>query len=98
MCKYFFSSSIFRHLKSDHLSCWLCDKPLTLEEIKNAINLLNNDNSPDTDGPISEFYKSFANELASFLSVEKKTHHDSRVDYFIMLKLIIYLHYIFVSK
>lgn len=45
----------------------LCDS-LTLEEIKGAINLLKNNGSPGTDGLVSEFYRSFAEERAPFSS------------------------------
>lgn len=40
----------------------LCDKPVTLKEIKDAINLLKK--SPGMDGLVSELYKLFATKLA----------------------------------
>lgn len=45
----------------------MCDNPVSLGEVKDAINLLKNNKSPGTDGLVSEFYKSFAEELAPFL-------------------------------
>lgn len=45
----------------------LCDKPITLVEIKDAIHLLKTNKSPGTDGLTSELYKAFVDELAPFL-------------------------------
>lgn len=56
----------------------LCDKPIILEEIKNAIHGLKKHKSRGTDGLSSEFYKAFTDELAPFLyevfveSIEKE--------------------------
>ena len=45
----------------------MCDKIISLQEIKNSLNLLKNNKSPGTDGLTTEFYKAFADELAPFL-------------------------------
>lgn len=44
-----------------------CDSPLTLSEVESAIDGLNNNKSPGTDGLTGEFYKAFKNELAPVL-------------------------------
>lgn len=43
------------------------DYGINPEEIKDAINLLKKKRLPGTDGLITEFYKSFANEFVPFL-------------------------------
>ncbi len=45
----------------------LCDRPVTICELMEAINHLKNSKSPGTDGLTSEFYKLFSKELAPFL-------------------------------
>ncbi|KAI2643779.1 putative 149 kDa protein [Labeo rohita] len=45
----------------------LCDNPICIEEVLHAIKELKLNKSPGVDGLISEFYKSFSEELAPFL-------------------------------
>lgn len=45
----------------------MCDLPLGLEEVTEAINCLKLNKSPGVDGLSSEFYKLFAKQLAPFL-------------------------------
>ena len=45
----------------------ICDKQITLEEVSSAIQQLKLNKSPGTDGLTSEFYKTFADNLAPFL-------------------------------
>ena len=55
----------------------LCDAPITMNKIVEAINSLKNGKSPGTDGLTSEFYQLFSKKIAPFLlevfrqSVEK---------------------------
>ncbi len=42
----------------------ICEAPLSLQEITDAINSLKNNKSPGTDGLTAEFYKAF-NKLLS---------------------------------
>lgn len=45
----------------------ICNAPLRLQEIIDAINDLKNNRSPGTDGLTAEFYKAFSKTLAPFL-------------------------------
>lgn len=45
----------------------ICDSPITLKEISDAISKLRLNKSPGTDGLTSEFYKAFSIQLAPFL-------------------------------
>lgn len=51
----------------DQCEMELCDRLITVEEIKNAANGLKNNKAPGTDGLTSDFYKLFIEELAPFL-------------------------------
>uniref|UniRef100_A0A669EC77 Reverse transcriptase domain-containing protein n=1 Tax=Oreochromis niloticus TaxID=8128 RepID=A0A669EC77_ORENI len=81
-CSHFYKelySSTFSQEAADHLleslnvksisqeDSILCDQPISLEEVKNAIGLLKNNKSPGTDGLTAELYKTFSEELSPFL-------------------------------
>lgn len=44
-----------------------CDRPISLQEVQQAINQLKKNKSPGSDGLSSEFYKLFVTELSPFL-------------------------------
>ncbi len=44
-----------------------CDKPISLQEVQNAINLLKSNKSPGSDRLTSEFHRSFVTESTPFL-------------------------------
>lgn len=45
----------------------VCDREVALDEIKNNIAKLKNNKAPGNDGLISEFYKTFQDDLVLFL-------------------------------
>lgn len=44
-----------------------CEAPLSIEEVEQAINGLNKNKSPGSDGLLSEFYVAFKEQIAPLL-------------------------------
>lgn len=64
--KYFFGHlSQLKSISFDQRD--LCDKQVTIEEVRLAIQQLKLNKSPGTDGLTSEFYRTFCDKLAPFL-------------------------------
>lgn len=62
-----FFDSLGENRKIGEVNKTICDSPITISEIKDAIKKLKLNKSPGVDGLTSEFYKLFSAELAPFL-------------------------------